>query len=255
MVAHNWETRGDGVLRGGAWLSRFVLIHGAWHGAWCWYKVVTQLESAGHQVLAIDLPSLGKDRSPLAGATLQGYTESVCAALDEQPEPAILVGHSMGGIAISQAAERMPDRIQKLVYLTAFLLRDGESLIDKASQGPTRVTGLTARSTDRLSTVVNLAMIREIFYAQCPDEDVALATLLLQPQTVAPMATAQSLTAARFGRVPKVYIECLRDKVIDPALQKAMYQATPCEKVLSIDTDHSPFFSRPEELVAHLAKL
>jgi pimeloyl-ACP methyl ester carboxylesterase len=158
----------------------------------------------------------------------------------------------MGGIAISQAAERHPERIKRLVYLTAFLLRDGETLMGAASQSPTRVMGLTLRSQDRLSTTVNLQMIREIFYAQCPDEDVALARSLLQPQAVAPMATAQSLSAAKFGRVPRVYIECLRDRVIDPALQKAMYQASPCEEVVSIDTDHSPFFSRPGELVSHL---
>jgi pimeloyl-ACP methyl ester carboxylesterase len=249
MAAPNWATRVDRPV------SRFVFVHGAWHGAWCWYKVLAQLENAGHQVSAVDLPSLGKDRSPLAGATLQSYTDVVCEALGARPEPAMLVGHSMGGIAISQAAERMPERIQKLVYLTAFLLRDGETLIAKASQSPTRITGLTARSPDRLSTALNMKMIREIFYAQCPDEDVALAGLLLQPQAIAPMAAAQKLTEARFGRVPKVYIECLRDKVIDPILQKAMFQATPCEQVLSIDTDHSPFFSRPGELVAHLVKL
>jgi pimeloyl-ACP methyl ester carboxylesterase len=236
-------------------MSRFVLVHGAWHGAWCWYKVLPRLEMAGHAVLAIDLPSLGKDRAPIAAATLERYADTVCEALASESEPAILVGHSMGGIAISEAAERRPERIRELVYLTAFLLRDGETLIDAASQSPTRLTGLTLRSQDRLSTTLNLQMIREIFYAQCADEDVALARSLLQPQAMAPMATAQSLTAARFGRVPRVYIECLRDRVIDPVLQKAMYQASPCEKVLSLDTDHSPFFSRPDELARHLASL
>jgi pimeloyl-ACP methyl ester carboxylesterase len=236
-------------------MSRFVLVHGAWHGAWCWYKVLPQLERSGHQVTAIDLPSLGRDRAPIAAATLERYADTVCEALAAGSDPAILVGHSMGGIAISQAAERSPERIKTLVYLTAFLLRDGETLIGAASQSPTRVTGLTVRSADRLSTTVNPQMLREIFYAQCAEEDVALAGALLQPQAVAPMATAQRLTAARFGRVPRVYIECLRDKVIDPALQKAMYLASPCEKVLCIDTDHSAFFSRPDELVSHLQKL
>jgi pimeloyl-ACP methyl ester carboxylesterase len=236
-------------------MSRFVLVHGAWHGAWCWYKVVPQLEKAGHAVLAIDLPSLGKDRSPIAAVTLECYVNAVCAALAADSEPAILVGHSMGGIAISQAAERHPQKIRKLVYVTAFLLRDGETLIGAASRSSARPTGLTLRSEDRLSTTVNLQMIREIFYAQCPDEDVALASSLLQPQAVAPMAAAQSLTAERFGRVPRAYIECLRDKVIDPALQKAMYQASPCEEVVSLDTDHSPFFSRPDELARHLMSL
>jgi pimeloyl-ACP methyl ester carboxylesterase len=236
-------------------MSRFVFVHGAWHGAWCWYKVLPQLERAGHDVLALDLPALGKDRTPLAAATLQSYAEVVGQALAAGTEPAILVGHSMGGIAISQAAERHPERIQKLVYLTAYLLRDGETLIGKATESPARAKGLTVRSADRASTTVNLEMIRQIFYAQCPQEDVDLAAQLLRPQAMAPMASPQSLTEARFGRVPRVYIECLRDRVIDPALQRSMHQASPCEKVLSIDTDHSPFFSRPEELVAHLKAL
>src|SRR5271154_965025 len=93
------------------------------------------------------------------------------------------------------------------------------------------------------------------FYAECPDEDIALARLLLQPQATRPMETPRRLTAARFGRVPRVYIECLRDAVIDPALQKAMYTATPCARVISLDSDHFPFFSRPRELSEHLAGL
>jgi pimeloyl-ACP methyl ester carboxylesterase len=236
-------------------MSRFVFVHGAWHGAWCWYKVLPLLVRAGHQVQAIDLPALGEDCTPPAAATLQSYADAVGEALAVRDEPAILVGHSMGGIAISQAAERWPERIQKLAYLTAFLLRDGETLIGKASESPTRVTGLTVRSADRASTMVNPLMLAEIFYAQCPQEDVALAARLLRPQAIAPMAAPQSLTATRFGRVPRVYIECLRDRVIDPVLQKSMYQASPCERVLSIDTDHSPFFSRPDELARHLQNL
>jgi pimeloyl-ACP methyl ester carboxylesterase len=236
-------------------MSRFVFVHGAWHGAWCWYKVLPQLERAGHEVLALDLPALGEDLTPLAAVTLQSYADAVGEALAARTEPAILVGHSMGGIAISQAAELYPERIQKLVYLTAYLLRDGETLIGKASESPTRIAGLTVRSADRASNTVNLEMIQDIFYAQCPQEDVALAAQLLRPQAIAPMATPQSLTEVRFGRVPRVYIECLRDRVIDPVLQRSMYQASPCEKVLRIDTDHSPFFSRPDELVAHLVAL
>lgn len=78
-------------------MSTFVLIHGAAHGGWCWYKVVPLLEKQGHTVLAPDLPSHGRDKTPLAAVTLQLYVDSVCKLLDEQQEPVILVGHSMGG--------------------------------------------------------------------------------------------------------------------------------------------------------------
>ncbi len=107
-------------------MATYVLIHGAWHGAWCWDKVVSLLKMKGHRVEAPDLPGHGKDRTPIGEVSLEAYAEKICKVLDAELEPVILVGHSMGGIAISQAAEYLPDKIETLVYLTAFLLRDGE---------------------------------------------------------------------------------------------------------------------------------
>ena len=113
-------------------MSTFVLIHGAWHGGWCWDKLTPLLEQAGHRVIAPDLPGLGKDKTPLAEVTLQTWVDYVGQILEGQPEPVILVGHSRGGIIISQVAESHPDKIKTLVYLAAFLLRDGESLFQVA---------------------------------------------------------------------------------------------------------------------------
>ncbi len=75
-------------------MSRFVLVHGAWHGAWCWNKVVPLLEAKGHSVDAIDLPGHGSDVTPIAEVTLERYAERVGRALRAEPEPAVLVGHS-----------------------------------------------------------------------------------------------------------------------------------------------------------------
>ena len=97
--------------------------------------------------------------------------------------------------------------------------------------------------------------IKDAFYGCCGAEDVALARLLLQPEALAPMGTSIRITAENFGRIPRVYIECLRDKAISPAVQKQMYIAMPCQRVISMDTDHSPFFSAPEELVACLTSV
>lgn len=89
--------------------------------------------------------------------------------------------------------------------------------------------------------------------AWCWDkEDVARAKKLLVPQATAPFATPVRTTPENFGRIPRIYIECLRDRAISPAIQRKMYTALPCQKVISMDTDHSPFFSAPGELVAHL---
>ena len=113
-------------------MSTFVLVHGAWHGSWCWKKVVPLLEEAGHEVVTLDLPGHGDDGTPVSEVTLVTYAERVCDVLDEQSELVVLVGHSMGGLVISEAAERRPEKIKLLVYLTGFLLANGKTLIETA---------------------------------------------------------------------------------------------------------------------------
>jgi pimeloyl-ACP methyl ester carboxylesterase len=237
-------------------MSTIVLVHGAWHGAWCWYKVVPALEKAGHRVIAPDLAGLGKDGTPLSAVTLAGWAEAVCDILDAEEEPVLLVGHSRAGIVISEVAERRPDRIRKLVYLSAFLVPAGQSLFDVAGQ----ITGSVVTpnliiAPDQVSFTVHPDALREGFYGDSSDEDFALAQACLRPEPVAPCATPLQLTGHNFGRVPRVYIECLRDRAITPDAQRRMYTALPCRKVLSLDADHSAFFSRPAELVSHLLSL
>jgi pimeloyl-ACP methyl ester carboxylesterase len=237
-------------------MSTYILIHGAWHGGWCWHKVVARLEKLGHRALAPDLPGLGRDRTPLNGVSLALWRDFVCGLVDAQTEPVILVGHSRGGIVISEVAEHRPHRLRALVYVAAFLLRDGESLFDLAQQSThSEVAPNTVVSDDKSSSTVREEAIRRAFYGECSDDDVALARSSLQPEPMLPLATPVHVTEPNFGRVPRIYIECQRDRAIPPALQKQMYTALPCRQVLSIDTDHSPFLSRPDELVAHLRTL
>src|SRR5690242_4856292 len=106
-------------------MATFVMAHGAWHGGWCWTKVVPLLERAGHAAIAPDLPGHGADTTPAREVTLQAYTDRVCQVALAQAEPVVLVGHSMGGLVISQAAEQCPEAMRTLVYITAFLLPNG----------------------------------------------------------------------------------------------------------------------------------
>jgi pimeloyl-ACP methyl ester carboxylesterase len=234
-------------------MSTFVLVHGSWHGAWCWYKVVPRLERAGHRVIAPDLPSLGKDKTPISRVSLRLWTDSICQLLDTETEPAVLVGHSRGGVVISEVAESRPEKVKLLVYLCAFLLRSGESLMQVAeTDGASLLRPNLLLFQEQGHATVREEGIRELFYGDCHEEDVALARLLLQPEALAPSGTPIQTTEERFGRIPRVYIECRRDRTLSPSFQKQMYSAVPCERVISMDTDHSPFFSAPDELVAHL---
>jgi pimeloyl-ACP methyl ester carboxylesterase len=234
----------------------FLLIHGAWHGAWCWDRLIPALAARGRKAVAIDLPGGGDDATPLAQVTLGLYVQRVVEALEALGEPAILLGHSMGGISITAAAERASERIAKLVYLCAFLPLDGESLLGlTALNDPASVVMETNYSSDGLSVTVADASIKPVFYADCSDADVAFAKARLKPLAVQPASAPIHTTLARFGRVPRVYIECTEDQAIPIARQRAMAAASPPIEVHTLNTSHSPFFSAPDALADILARL
>lgn len=239
-------------------MSTYVLIHGAWHGAWCWYRIIPQLEKAGHRVLALDLPSLGRDKTPPGEIGPDTWADYVCGVLENESEPVILVGHSRAGVIISQVAERCPEKVGYLVYLSAFLLPNGQCLRDAAddpvNSGTTISTAMVVDPEQGCSTLPDEVLV-EGFYHRCPDEDVALARTLLQPEPLAPLLAPLTVTEGRFGRVPRAYIHCLQDRAVTLPLQQQFVAATPCDKVYQIDTDHSPFFSTPYVLAGFLLSL
>jgi pimeloyl-ACP methyl ester carboxylesterase len=190
-------------------LATFVLVHGAWHGGWCWELLTPILAASGHQVLAPDLAGMGNDRRDPGGDVLGSWADDIAALVSQQSEPVVLVGHSRGGIVISEVAERVPERIRRLVYLTAFLLPTDESLFsarDWVAGGPDMGRLLVPTEDGKGSTIAP-GLGQAVFYNQV---DPALipaieARLCVEPNV--PLATALRLTEARFGSVPRVYIE------------------------------------------------
>ena len=83
----------------------FILVHGAWQGAWAWDTIVPRLEAAGHRAIAVDLPGNGHDDTPAADVGLPLYAQHVAGIIDRTEGPIVLVGHSMGGTAVSQTCE------------------------------------------------------------------------------------------------------------------------------------------------------
>lgn len=237
-------------------MSTYLLIHGAWHGGWCWRKVVPLLEAKGHKVLAPDLPGEGDDRTPAGAVTLKSYTDFICEIAKSETQPLILVGHSMGGASITQAGEVCPEKLQALVYLTAFLPRNGESLMSCASKdSESMVNAATVEPGPTGLIGFRPEYVREAFYGNCSDEDVEFAQSRLAAQSMAPAATPVETTPERWGRIPRYYVECLRDRAITPSLQREMRMQSPCQETFSIDTDHSPFFSAPEQLAEILLRI
>lgn len=234
-------------------MKTFILIHGSWHNAWNWHKVVPLIEAAGHRVICIDLPGMGRDKTPVKEVTLQKSVAKITEVIDQQPDKLILVGHSKNGIMVSQAAEYRPDKMEALVYLAAYLVPDGKTQREYAVQdtgGVLKPYVIFDESTQ--STTLDPVIYKEGLYADCEDDIVEMAKLLLSSEPVNTGTTRLELTDENFGRIPRYYIECLEDRAVTPYMQQKMYMELPCQKVYQLNSSHSPFFSRPEELVTLL---
>ena len=225
-------------------MSSFVLVHGAYHGAWCWYRVKPELESRGHEVVTFDLPAHGIDGTPYAETTLDGYVDRVREAVERTDEPPVLVGHSMAGMLITAAAERVPSEIEALVYLTAYLPGDGESMLDQRSEA-SLVTRHFEVDEERGVGWVPEEWLDEAFYADCAAEDRTLARSLVRPEPLDPISTPVTTTEERFGSVRRVYVGCTEDRAITPAQQEAAVEAHGVDLELTLEASHSPFFSMP----------
>ena len=232
----------------------FVLVHGAWHGAWCWYKIVSGLEDAGHRVTTIDLPSAGIDPTPPGSVTLRAQADRVVATLDALAESVILVGHSAGGPPVSMAAEARPDKIEKLVYVTAFLIPNGTSIAGATLRDQGSLIFQHLKLNPDGTFEVEPSARQEVFYNECDERDVALAQTLFKPASLQANIDRVAI-GDNFARVRRFYVSCLQDHAISPDTQRAMYTALPCEHVFSIRSDHSPFLSHPNALLRVLAAI
>ena len=242
--------------RGEKLMSTYVLVHGAWHAAWCWKHVALILRSAGHQVYTPDLPGHGAERSAVRPVKADEYEDAVCHLLSGIDGPVILVGHSMGGIVISRVAERMPQRISQLVYISGFLLANGLCINDLEDRMEESIAASNmVLSRDRAFLTIPVDILRSAFYHDCSEADYEDALTRIQPEPLLAFITPLRLTKENFGSVPRFYIECLQDRAVPPACQRWMYESTKCVQIFQLDCGHSPFFSRHNELSAILLKI
>jgi pimeloyl-ACP methyl ester carboxylesterase len=237
-------------------VSTFVLIHGGWHAAWCWVRVIPLLEKHGHTVIAPDLPGHGANATPACERPYELYVPELCALLDGLEERAILVGHSSGGMIITEAGRRMSKRVSGLVYLSAFLLAAGKTPRDvmKMDSESLLAESLEIDNTRGLS-YVRKECAKRVFYDDCSDQDAAWAISQLQPEPLIrqgpPVSDTRSGEPPPVG-TPRFFIECLHDRALSPVVQRWMYTESPCDAVYSLSTSHSPFLSAPAALAQHL---
>jgi pimeloyl-ACP methyl ester carboxylesterase len=238
-------------------MARFVLVHGAFAGAWLWEGIVGKLEAAGHTVEMLDLPGSGNDHTPLEEINLNAYAERVCEVLGRSDEQAVLVGHSMGGMAVTQAASRCPDRVASLIYVAGFLPGEGQSLrgLTELPEGE----GDHVQATMVVSGEPPIATLLQddsiiAFYNQAPPEQALWAAQGQRPQPVIPFVDEARLSEG-YERIPRSYVHCTRDQANMPALQRRMIEERRVQRVIELDTDHTPQLSAPDDLVKALDQL
>lgn len=276
----------------------FVFVHGAWHGAWCWQKVTPELAREGYCALAIDLPGHGLNAqfpssyferplnaanfatevSAVAAVSVDQCADAVVAAIEQLRaggfEKVIVVAHSAGGVAVTQAVERIPRQISAVVYLSAFMLANGQTALETTGmpEGSSGEVSLLLRANPaeigalRIDAASNdrayLDQIKSAFYGDVADADLpAIRNLLTPDSPVALGVTPTAKTTTGWGSVPRHYIKCHQDRAIPAALQQKFIDVAdanyPTSKttVHTLNASHSPFLSTPRELSVILSSI
>jgi pimeloyl-ACP methyl ester carboxylesterase len=235
----------------------YVLVHGAFAGKSAWNDVKPLLEKAGHTVLTLDLPGHGDDQTPLGQISFDSYVDAVSKLINSQPGKVVLVGHSMAGVVISAVAEKTPQKLDKLVYLSAYLPLNGQSLQDLGGTDAQSLIGPNLKfAPDYSSATLPADISVQVFAVDCPQQYKDLVVKTARPEPLAAFGAKAALTAANFGSVPKYYIETLKDQGVGTALQEKMIAANgTVKKVYKIDSSHSPYWAKPAELAQILVEL
>lgn len=232
-----------------------VLVHGAFETAAVWKGVESGLRTDGYSVIVPELP--GRPGNPLSPdkVSLETYRGTVAHAIDEAKGPVVIVGHSFGGVVISDVASKMdPKHVKNLVYVAAYMPRNGESLLSLATSDTDAKIGPSLKiDKEHGIASVERSARGELFANGAPEPVKAAVADAIVDEPLAPLATPVQLGPA-FAKLPKTYIHTALDQVVSPALQARMVANSPVQREVSLNTGHTPFLTDVAGLVSEIEK-
>ena len=237
-------------------MSHFILVHGAWEESGMWDNVAPILRQNGHTVTAVDLPGHGANKQEGLQVTTKLYIDSLVDLISKLGYPVVLAGHSMNGALISQVAERIPEKIERLIYVTAFLFKNGESVYSAmqgdAEEGAFPYIEYTDDQAYATLPEPSLRIIglHDVDYAEIE----RILPMMSEWQGTGPFMTEVAVTEEKFGSVPKTFVRTGIDKMISPALQDAMMKNWEVDSVFELESGHFPTSSVPDELAVALLR-
>jgi len=237
-------------------VTHVVLVHGAWAGPWVWDTVLGPLRAAGHVPHALSLPGVGSwGAGDVTLDDVAGHVADHVAGLDG---PVVLVGHSGGGIVVTQVAEMLPERVTGVAYVAGMMLPSGVDfgmLCDGLGlEPPVGISKWLRPTGDGRGTVVPPEAGAAVFFHEASADDAIGAARRLVPQLETARLMAPTWTPERFGTVPRLYVEATLDRSVPLTAQRWMQQLTPGAEVVSLESDHAPQLSARGELAAALVR-
>ncbi|VVB08657.1 unnamed protein product [Arabis nemorensis] len=243
-------------------VKKFILVHGEGFGAWCWYKTIASLEESGLSPVTVDLAASGFNMTDANRvSTLEEYSKPLIELLKDLPEEekVILVGHSTGGACVSYALEWFPEKISKAIFICATMVSDGQRPFDvfadelgsaerfmKESQFLIYGNGKGKPATGFMFEKQHM---KGLYFNQSPNKDIALSMISMRPVPLGPMMEKVSLSAERYGKGRRFYVQTLDDLALSPDVQEKVVRENSPEGVYKIKgSDHCPFFSKPQSL-------
>ncbi|MDJ1481582.1 alpha/beta fold hydrolase [Cytophagaceae bacterium YF14B1] len=233
--------------------NTIVIIHGAWSSSGDWQHVTDDLKAEGNSVIPVNLPGHGSDNTAISAISLKLYVDEVKKAIGNK-QNVILVGHSFGGIVASEVAEQLAPQIKKIVYIAAYVPKNGESLLSIAQTDAESHVGKNL-IVDEKAGIASIKKdgIADVFLADAPKQVADYVSNNLKPEPLAPLATPVTLSEGRFGKISKVFVSSLNDHTIGYTLQQKMAKDAGIERVYSLPSSHTPFIVFPHVLAQVIA--